>query len=87
MGEVEGLVVSDLNPAEVEQTKLLANALDRTSTACVTVGVVTPIAALLCGIGPTAVQLGMTVVGYFLGWITIAVFLHAMARRVLRNLA
>lgn len=79
--------MSDLNPAEVEQTKLLANALDRTSTACVTVGVVTPIAALLYGIGPGAVQLGLTVVGYFLGWITIAVFLHAMARRVLRKLA
>ncbi|MBU1316745.1 MAG: hypothetical protein KJ947_02005 [Alphaproteobacteria bacterium] len=75
-----------LNPAEVEQTKLLANALDRTSTACVTVGVVTPIAALLYGIGPTAVQLGLAVLGYFLGWLMIAVFLHYMARRVLRKL-
>tara|TARA_R110002020_G_scaffold10364_2_gene39919 strand:- start:8959 stop:9213 length:255 start_codon:yes stop_codon:yes gene_type:complete len=83
---VEGLVVTGLNPAEVEQTKLLANALDRTSTACVTVGVVTPIAALLYGIGPTAVQLGLAVLGYFLGWLMIAVFLHYMARRVLRKL-
>jgi uncharacterized membrane protein len=83
---VEGLVVTGLNPAEVEQTKLLANALDRTSTACVTVGVVTPTAALLYGIGPTAVQLGLAVLGYFLGWLMIAVFLHYMARRVLRKL-
>ncbi|WP_029616694.1 hypothetical protein [Pseudorhizobium marinum] len=78
--------MTDLNIAEVEQTKLLANALDRTSTACVTVGVVTPIAALLYGIGPTAVQLGLAVLGYFLGWLMIAVFLHYMARRVLRKL-
>ncbi|MEH6691804.1 MAG: hypothetical protein V7774_11515 [Pseudorhizobium pelagicum] len=78
--------MTGLNPAEVEQTKLLANALDRTSTACVTVGVVTPIAALLYGIGPTAVQLGLAVLGYFLGWLMIAVFLHYMARRVLRKL-
>ncbi|KEQ06178.1 hypothetical protein GV67_01865 [Pseudorhizobium pelagicum] len=80
------MVVTDLTIAEVEQTKLLANALDRTSTACVTVGVVTPIAALLYGIGPTAVQLGLAVLGYFLGWLMIAVFLHHMARRVLRKL-
>ena len=78
--------MTGFNPAEVEQTKLLANALDRTSTACVTVGVVTPIAALLYGIGPTAVQLGLAVLGYFLGWLMIAVFLHYMARRVLRKL-
>ncbi|WP_051776588.1 hypothetical protein [Pseudorhizobium pelagicum] len=78
--------MTDLTIAEVEQTKLLANALDRTSTACVTVGVVTPIAALLYGIGPTAVQLGLAVLGYFLGWLMIAVFLHHMARRVLRKL-
>jgi hypothetical protein len=31
--------MSDLNSAEIEQTKLLANALDRASTACFTVGI------------------------------------------------
>jgi hypothetical protein len=34
--------MTDLNPAEIEQTKLLSNAFDRGSKACITVGVVTP---------------------------------------------
>lgn len=76
-----------LTTAEIEQTKLLANALDRTSTACLTVGVVTPLAALVYGIGPAAIKLGLVVISYFLGWLTIAVFLHYLARRVLRKLA
>jgi hypothetical protein len=31
--------MSDLNSAEIEQAKLLANAFDRASTACFTVGI------------------------------------------------
>lgn len=33
-----------------ERTKLLANALDRASTACFTVGVATPLAGYLYGV-------------------------------------
>ncbi len=85
---MEGLGdLSDLNLAEIEQTKLLANAFDRASTACVTVGVVTPVAAMLYGIGNVGTQFGFAVVGYFLGWLMIAVFLHYLARLTLRRLA
>jgi len=79
--------MSDLNPAEIEQTKLLANAFDRASTACVTVGIVTPIAAMLYGIGNVGVKFGFAVVGYLVGWLMIAVFLHYLARLTLRRLA
>ncbi|MBP2557760.1 hypothetical protein J2857_000511 [Neorhizobium galegae] len=47
-----------MTPAEIEQTKLLANAFDRASTACITVGVVTPVAAMLYGIGNVGTQFG-----------------------------
>lgn len=76
-----------LNPAEIEQTKRLANALDRASTACFTVGIVTPVAAMLYGIGNVGIKFGLAVIGYLTGWLVIAVFLHYMARRVLRKLA
>lgn len=33
-----------MTPAETEKTKLIANALDRASTACFTVGIATPLA-------------------------------------------
>jgi hypothetical protein len=32
-----------LSPAEIEKAKLIANALDRASTACFTVGIATPL--------------------------------------------
>ena len=35
-----------MKPSMIEQTKLLANALDRASTACFTVGIATPVAYL-----------------------------------------
>jgi 1,4-dihydroxy-2-naphthoate octaprenyltransferase len=79
-------MMSNLNAAEIEQTKLLANAFDRTSTACITVGVVTPVAAILYGFGSNAIQFGLVATGYFIGWLTIAVALHYMARRILRKL-
>ncbi|MGK9055417.1 hypothetical protein [Xaviernesmea oryzae] len=79
--------MSDLNPAEIEQTKLLANAFDRASTACITVGIVTPVAAMLYGIGGAGIQFGFAVLGYLTGWLMIAVFLHYLARLTLRRLA
>jgi hypothetical protein len=48
-----------LNPAEIEQTKLLANALDRASTARFTVGIVTPVAAILYGICNVGIKFGL----------------------------
>ncbi|MFD1300248.1 hypothetical protein [Methylobacterium marchantiae] len=36
-----------MKPSIVEQTKLIANALERASTACFTVGIATPVAGFL----------------------------------------
>lgn len=68
-----------------ERVKLLANALDRASTACVAVGVIGPAAAFLYGMGavpvsPLALGIGSTV------WLGSAVFLHYFARRTLGGL-
>lgn len=76
-----------MNLIRNEQTKLLANALDRASTACFTVGIVTPIAGFLYNIGNfrglvpvPALALGLV------GWILGAIALHLLARRVLKGL-
>ncbi|CAD7040692.1 hypothetical protein REJC140_00912 [Pseudorhizobium endolithicum] len=79
--------MTDLNPVEIEQTKLLANAFDRASTACITVGVVTPLAAMLYGIGNVALRFGLAVLTYLCGWLLLALFLHYLARQTLRRLA
>jgi len=70
-----------------ERTRLLANALDRASTACFTVGVATPLAGWIYDIGglrttlsPQALAVGI------LGWILAAASLHLLARRVLGSL-
>ena len=70
-----------------EQTKLLANALDRASTACFTVGIVTPLAGYLYDIGGlrSSVQPLLLVIG-LLGWLAAAIILHLSARRILRGL-
>jgi hypothetical protein len=70
---------------ENERTKLLANALDRASTACVTVGLLAPIAALLYGATGTAIE----PVAFGLicsSWIFAAAALHLVARLVLGGL-
>lgn len=66
-----------------EQTKLTANALDRASTACLTVGVLGPSAAALYGLGAAAG--GWIAFGALL-WLAAASLLHYMARRTLRSL-
>ncbi|WP_105374243.1 hypothetical protein [Neorhizobium huautlense] len=76
-----------LNPAEVEQTKLLANAFDRASTACVTVGIVTPLAGYLYNFPNFNAISGGRMAVYLAGWLLSAVLLHYMARRILRRLA
>ncbi|GJD94965.1 hypothetical protein [Methylobacterium iners] len=70
-----------------ERAKLLANALDRASTACLTVGVLGPTAASLYGVGTDL--LGTNGILFGLGallWLSVAASLHAMARKVLGRL-
>lgn len=70
-----------------ERTKLLANALDRASTACVTIGIVTPAAGYLYNIGGFRAGTGDLVLALGLaGWSVAAVALHALARFTLGRL-
>ncbi|WJR65543.1 hypothetical protein QTA58_15010 [Neorhizobium sp. CSC1952] len=79
--------MSDLNPAEIEQTKLLANALDRASTACFTVGIATPLAGYVYSLAVFDTISGSRMIVSLVGWLLSAVLLHYLARRVLRRLA
>lgn len=70
-----------------ESTKLVANALDRASTACLTVGVFGPIVATLYGVGATTSGAhGVTLVLGSALWLAASGSLHWMARRTLRRL-
>ena len=72
---------------ENERTKLLANALDRASTACLTVGVLGPSVAALYRLGGTTGEShGILVAVGSVLWIVAAVVLHRMAHRVLGRL-
>jgi hypothetical protein len=78
----------DWDVAEIEQTKLLANAFDRASTACFTVGVLTPLAGFAYGVASFAsISAGSQVIVVLAGWLISAAILHYMARRTLRGLA
>jgi 1,4-dihydroxy-2-naphthoate octaprenyltransferase len=66
-----------------ETTKLPANALDRASTACLSVGVLAPVAGYLYDRGRFPV-LYIGVVSYIS--VFMAGVLHLMARRMLRKL-
>jgi hypothetical protein len=70
-----------------EQRKLLANALDRASTSCITVGVLAPVAALFYNISSPGVRISNVTVLVGLGsWLGAAVILHLLARRTLGSL-
>jgi len=70
-----------------ERTKLLANALDRASTACFTVGIATPAAGYIYNIGGLQEAVSPFRLGAgFGGWLAGAVALHLLARRILRGL-
>jgi hypothetical protein len=72
---------------ENERTKLTANALDRASTACLTVGVFGPVVATLYNFGgANALITSPLLIGGSLLWIVAAILLHWMARRVLGRL-
>ena len=70
-----------------ERTKLLANALDRASTACLTVGVLGPAAATLYNLGGTTGHSHdiLLVIGSS-AWFVATSALHLLARRVLGGL-
>ena len=76
-----------MTPGNAERTKLAANALDRISTACVTVGVATPIAGYIYDIGGfrSTIRLDGLALG-FGGWLLAAIALHLFARRILSRL-
>ena len=67
------------------RAKLTANALDRASTACLTLGALGPAAAYLYGIGGGAGAHGLLVGLGSVFWIA-AAMLHFMARSVLGRL-
>ena len=66
-----------------ERTKLLANALDRASTACFAIGALAPTVAAYGGTASGPI-LGVIVTAF--GWILVAFGLHFGARRVLKGL-
>jgi hypothetical protein len=70
-----------------ERIKLIANALDRASTACIAVGILAPIVTTLIHWGET--NAGPNVIFLMLaglGWLSIALALHLAAQRVLGKL-
>ncbi|TPG53307.1 hypothetical protein EAH89_17165 [Roseomonas nepalensis] len=72
----------------LEQTKLLANALDRASTACFTVGVATPLAGYLYRIASVYDRVETAELVLLLtAWLTACGIFHLLARRVLRGVA
>lgn len=70
-----------------ERTKLLANALDRASTASIAVGVIAPLAAWMTNTGGLQETVALLVLGAgAFGWLLAAVILHLVARAVLGRL-
>ncbi len=70
-----------------ERTKLLANALDRASTACLTIGIITPLAGYVYGLVDIAFTFGRIWPALsVLGWLASAIALHLWARRILKGL-
>ncbi|WJH40834.1 hypothetical protein N7E02_09765 [Aliirhizobium terrae] len=79
--------MGDLNAAEIEQTKLLANAFDRASTACFTLGVVTPLAGYGYSVTAFASIPASQMLTGIASWFFTAIGLHYVARRTLKRLA
>ena len=76
-----------MRPSQVEQTKLLSNALDRASTGCFTIGIATPLAGYLYNFANIGMSIDLWRLGFGMpAWIIVAVGLHYLARRVLRRL-
>ena len=72
---------------ENERTKLLANSLDRASTACLTIGVLAPLGSVLFkseGVAPLGGPMMIAAIIY--AALAVAAGLHYAARRVLGGL-
>ncbi|MGA1803718.1 hypothetical protein [Rhizobium sp. HT1-10] len=69
-----------------ERAKLIANAFDRASTACFTVGIATPIAGMVYNITSSGTLTPLRLALSLLGWLFLAFLLHDLARRSLRSL-
>jgi hypothetical protein len=70
---------------DIERCKLRANALDRASTACLTIGVLAPIAAsIYAAPNPTANYwlYGLSVIGWFLAALTLHYWSYATLRKI-----
>ena len=78
--------MNSLNSAEIQQTKLLANAFDRASTACFTVGIATPLAGYGYSIAAFSTVSAAQLISGLTGWLFSAVGLHYVARLTLRRL-
>ena len=73
---------------ENEQTKLLANAIDRASTACFTIGIATPLAGFVYNVSGFRSTIGaLELASGLVGWLFAALVLHFGARRALRGLS
>jgi hypothetical protein len=68
-----------------ERTKLLANSLDRTSTACVVAGLIAPASAIVNHSSSAPAFSWGNVAGTVI-WLLAAVALHLLARRSLGGL-
>ena len=68
-----------------ERTKLLANSLDRTSTACVVAGLIAPATSIANHVPGTPGLSISAAVGTVI-WLFAAVTLHLLARRTLGGL-
>jgi hypothetical protein len=72
-----------VTPAETETAKLIANALDRASTACFTVGIATPLAGYVYNVSGFRGTIGFAAL---IGGLIVAIGLHLLARRVLKRI-
>ena len=66
-----------------EQVKLMANAIDRASTATLNAGVILPLGAVL--LLPSVVRMADAIANAYV-WLTIAYLLNRTAKRALRRL-
>jgi hypothetical protein len=70
-----------------EKIKLVANALDRASTACLAVGVIAPLAAALYEMDPNGRAATAVLALGALIWLAAAIALHLAARWTLNRLS
>ena len=76
-----------MGTAQTEQIKLLANAIDRASTACFTIGIATPLAGFVYNVsGFRSTISAAELASGLVGWLFAALALHLVARSILKDL-